>query len=315
MDHSLHLAFSMKAIRIHSYGHSDKTQIEEAPRPTPKKEEVLVRIRAAGVNPIDWKIREGEMKVWSPASFPLTLGQDFAGEVIELGADVKNFDPGDEVYGVTDGAYAELSVASVNEITLKPRSLDSVAAAALPTPALTAYQIVTEVVQVVKDQTILIIGAAGGVGSFATQLCKWKGARVIAVASAASSDYLKSLGVDQIIDYKTERFEEKVLNVDAVIDLVGGDSLTRSFLVVKPSGLVVTSVGPLDESKARERGVRAVEFVMQARASDLAEIAKLVDQGILKPRLSKVMSLVQAKEAQDLNQSGQSHGKVVLKVA
>lgn len=306
----------MKAIRIHSYGHSDQTKIEDAPRPTPKQAEVLVRVRAAGVNPIDWKIREGYMKDWIPASFPLTLGQDFAGEVVELGAGVTNFEPGDEVYGFADGAYAEFAVASINEIALKPHSMDFVAAAALPTAALTAYQVVVDIIQPLKDQTILILGAAGGVGSFATQLCKWKDARVIAVASAKDSDYLKKLGIAQLIDYKTERFEEKVKNVDVVVDLIGGDSLTRSFSTVKKTGgLVVTTVGPLDEAQASKQGIRAIQFVMQPKGTELAEITKLVDQGILKPRLSKVLPLTQAKDAQDLNQSGQSHGKIVLEVA
>jgi NADPH:quinone reductase-like Zn-dependent oxidoreductase len=245
----------------------------------------------------------------------LILGQDFSGEVIEVAEGVSEFKAGDEVFGFAEGSYTEYASVSPAMIAYKPRTVDFETAAGLPTPALTAYQIVMKVIQPSKGQTVLIQGAAGGVGSIATQLCKKRGARVVATASSKDTSYLKKLNVEHIIDYKTERFEEKVKDVDAVIDLVGGETLLRSFQVIKSGGILATTVGPLDETEATKHEVRGVQIMMEKLASDLTEISKLVDQGILKTRLSQVMPLTHAKEAQDLNQTGHSQGKVVLKVA
>ncbi|MDB5621316.1 NADP-dependent oxidoreductase [Tardiphaga sp.] len=305
----------MKAIRIHSYGHSDQIHVEEAPRPSPDPGEVLVRIRAAGVNPVDWKIREGYMKDEGHDPFPLTLGRDFAGEIVEVGEGVRHYKVGDEVFGFADGSYAEYAKASIGLIAHKPSTLDFAAAAALPVAGLTAYQIITRVVRPNRGQVLLIHGAAGGVGALVCQLAKWQSARVIASASIRDAVYLRQLGVDQIIDYKSERFEEKAKDVDAVIDLVGGDTLSRSYSVIKFLGTLVTAVGPLDAVRAQEQGIRAVQFVMEPNQADLVQVARLADQGTLRPRVSQVIELTRAREAQDLNQSGASHGKVILRVA
>lgn len=305
----------MKTIRIHAYGHSDHIRMEDAPRPSAKPGEVLVKIHAAGVNPVDWKIREGFYEKIAPREFPFTLGQDFSGEVVELGDGAQGFKVGDEVYGFVNGSYAEYAAASVDKIARKPRTIDFNTAAGLPTPALTAYQIVTKLVQPSKGQTILIHGAAGGVGTLATQLCIWKQARVIATAASSDVSYLKDLGVEQVIDYKVERFDEKMKEVDAVIDLVGGETLSRSLPLIKNGGVLVSTVGPIDTAEAAKRNIRAFQILMEKNAADLAEIAKLVDQGVLKPRLDQVMPLIQAKDAQDLYQSGHTHGKLILKVA
>jgi len=305
----------MKAVRIHSYGNADQLKVEEAPKPEIAKDEVLVKIYDAGINPVDWKIRAGYLKSVMPKKFPLTLGQDIAGTVAEVGADVNQFKPGDEVFGSATGAYAEYAAAKASELAHKPRSVDFAAAAAIPTAGLTAWQIVIDTIQVSTGQSVLIHGAAGGVGSFAVQLAKWRGARVFATASPEDADYLKSLGAEQVINYKAERFEDKVKDVDAVIDLVGGETLQRSYQVVRPGGWLVTTVAPVDEGEARKRGIRAMPFFVKGNGSELAQIAQLVDQGILKPRVDKVLPLSEARRAQELTESGQSHGKIVLQVA
>jgi NADPH:quinone reductase-like Zn-dependent oxidoreductase len=304
---------TMKAIRIHSYGGSDQIRVEDASRPTPGPGEVLVKIRAAGVNPIDWKIREGFMSQVAPKSFPFTLGQDFSGEVIEIGSGVEKWRSGDLVFGFVDGAYAEFGVTSADMIAKMPENIDLETAAGLPTPALTAYQIVTNVLRVSEGMSVLIHGAAGGVGSIATQLCSSMNARVIATASEQDHEYLHGLGADLVIDYQNERFEDEVADVDAVIDLIGGETQTRTFAVMKKGGTLVTTVGSLNETEAAKYGVKAVHFVMTKNRSDLEKIGLLVDQGKLKVRVTRIIPIIKAKEAQDLNQTGQAHGKLILK--
>ena len=305
----------MKSIRIHSYGDSGEMKVEDSVRPRPNDEEVLVRIRAAGVNPVDWKIRAGQMRQFIPKSFPFTLGQDLAGEIAETGKNATEFKAGDEVFGFGSGSYAEYAVARQNEIALKPRSVDFTTAAAIPTACLTAYQALVDVAEVAKGQSVLIHGAAGGVGSFAVQIARWKGARVVATAAAEDASYLKGLGVEQVIDYQSERFEDRAGNPDIVIDLIGGDTLNRSYSIVKKGGIIVSTVGQADQGKAAKTGARAVNIVMKRSSEELAEIAKLVDQGIVKPRMDKVLPIDEARRAHDLNQTGKTHGKVVLRVA
>lgn len=300
----------MKAIRIHAYGHSDQIVVEDISQPTPGPNEVLVRIRDAGVNPVDWKIREGYMAKVAPRGFPFTLGQDFCGEVLALGANVRDVEAGDVVYGFASGAYAECAVVSPEMFASKPATVDDAVAAGLPTPGLTALQIVTSVVQPAQGQTILIHGAAGSVGSIATQLCLASGARVIATASAEDAAYLLSLGVAQAIDYKVERFEALVHDVDVVIDLVGGDTFARSVGVLREGGLIVTTVGSIDPAK--DKPVRAVRFLMERNQADLEELARLVDAGVVKSRGARVLPLDAAREAQDLSQTGHIATKLVL---
>ena len=305
----------MKAIQIHKYGHADQMALERVQRPKPSKVQVLVKIHDAGVNPVDWKIREGYMKEVRPASFPYTLGQDFSGEVAAIGEGVTGFKKGDHVFGFAQGSYAEYAIASPDGMAQMPRAVDFDTAAAIPTAGLTAWQIVVDEAKVSKNQTVLIHGAAGGVGSFAVQFAKNAGARVIATASRDDFAYLRDLGVEQTIDYKSERFEDKVKELDTVIDLVGGETLKRSYGVVNENGLVITTVGPIDEAEAEKRGVRVVQFVMKRNSGELEQIARLVDEGSLKPRISKIMSLKEAKEAEELSQKGHPHGKVILRVA
>ena len=304
----------MRAARIHAYGHSDQIQLEDVANPTPRADEVLVRVSAAGVNPVDWKIREGYFAGRGPTRFPITLGQDFVGTVIALGEAVTDIEASEDVYGFATGAYAELVIVSPQMIAAKPLTVDDVTAAGLPTPGLTALQCVTGVVQPKPGQVILIHGAAGGVGSIATQLVQWKGGRVIANASARDAAYLLSLGVAQVIDYGIERFEDRVHEVDAVIDLVGGDTLARSYDLVRPGGVLVTTVSALDTTRVKQRGIRGAHVVMQKNRVDLERLAQLVDDGIVKPRQTRVLPLADAREGQDLTQLDHEQAKVVLAI-
>jgi NADPH:quinone reductase-like Zn-dependent oxidoreductase len=305
----------MKAVQIHKYGHAEQMTLARTARPKAGRGQLLVKIHHAGVNPVDWKIREGYLKDVRPASFPTTMGQDFSGEVAAVGAEVSGFAKGDRVFGFAEGTYAEYALASPDWLARLPKSVDMVEAASIPTAGLTAWQIVMDVAHTSTDQTVLIHGAAGGVGSFAVQFARRSGARVVATASRDDFPYLYGLGAEQLIDYKSERFEDKVKNADTVIDLVGGDVLLRSYDAVKSGGLVVTTVGPTDEAEAEKRGVRVVQFFMKRDADELRQIARLVEEGTVKPRVSRIMPLSEARDAEDLSQLGHSHGKLVLRVA
>jgi NADPH:quinone reductase-like Zn-dependent oxidoreductase len=267
------------------------------------------------VNPVDWKIREGYLEKVGPASFPLTMGQDFSGEVTEVGEGVPGFKKGDKVFGFAEGSYAEYALASPQGLAHIPEAVDFVDAASIPTAGLTAWQLVMDVAQLSENQTVLIHGAAGGVGSFAVQFAKRTGARVIATVSRDDFSYLEELGAEQLIDYKSERFEDKIENVDVVIDLVGGDTLKRSYGVVKKNGLIVTTVGPADETEAKKQGIRIVPFLMKRNPDELEKIGHLLDEGTIRPRIGKIMPLSKAREAEDLSQSGHPHGKLILRIA
>ena len=296
----------MKAARIHEYGHSDRIQIEDIAMPAQGPTDILVRIDAAGVNPVDWKIREGFMAKRAPRDLPFTLGQDFAGQVIAVGAAVTDIEADDEVYGFANGAYAEFAIVSSDSIATKPITVDDAAAAALPTPGLTALQAV-RAIDPQRGETVLIHGAAGGVGSLATQLCLARGARVIATASARDIAYLTSLGVRHVIDYKIERFDDQIRDLDAAIDLVGGETQRRTLAILKPAGRLVSTVGLIDQA-------RGIALMMKRNAADLRELARLVDAGTIKPRPTRILPLADARTAQDLNQSHETSDKVVLNV-
>ncbi|MGZ3775276.1 MAG: NADP-dependent oxidoreductase [Pseudobdellovibrionaceae bacterium] len=303
----------MKAARIHSYGDSAQVKIEDSPQPEVKNNEVLVKIHDASVNPVDWKIREGYMKS-SSSKFPLTLGQDFSGEIVEVGPGVTSFKKGDDVFGFASGSYAEFTCASVDRIALIPASLNYEVAASIPTAGLTAYQLLVEQAKIKENQTILIHGAAGGVGSLAVQIAHWKKARVFATASSDDKTYLEKIGAERVIDYKTNRFEELLTDLDVVIDLVGGDTIARSYQIMKRNGIALSVVGGCKESEASAHGIRCVNFVMHPNAKDLSDVGKLFAQGILNLRIGAVLPLAEAKRAQDLNKKGHTHGKIVLKM-
>jgi NADPH:quinone reductase-like Zn-dependent oxidoreductase len=304
----------IKAVRIAQYGGSEQLKYEEAPLPEIGPNQVLAKVRYAGVNPIDWKIREGYLKQVRPASFPLTLGLDFAGEIVMGGGDSGRFRTGERVFGFSEGTYAEFTAAAITDIAAIPEKMEFALAAALPTSGLTALQAIRDYVQPKPGTRILIHGAAGAVGSFATQIAKVWGAQVIGTASVEDVVYLRSLGHVQVVDYKQERFET-VGQVDAVLDLIGGETATRSFAVVKKGGVMVSTVGGANAELAARAGIRGVNMVSKGNPADLSEIAGLVVRGEVKPRMGEVFRLEQAREAQDLSQEGRGKGRTLLKVA
>src|SRR6266404_9914965 len=296
---------TMKAIRIHNYGGPEVLQYEDAPRPEPQAGEVLVRVHAAGVNPIDWKVREGHMKdVW-PHKFPLILGWDLSGVVEEIGAGVSRFKKGDEVYSVPDvsrdGAYAEYIVVREPELALKPNSLHHIRAAAVPLAALTAWQSLFDTAQLQPGQCVLIHAGSGGVGHFAVQLAKWEGAYVFATASTKNQDLLRELGVDEPIDYTQQRFEDVARNIDIVLDTIGDETQERSWSVLKKGGILVSLVQPPSENKAKKLGVRAAIIGGQPNGAQLAEIAKIIDAGKLVPVIDRILPVSETRRAHELS--------------
>jgi NADPH:quinone reductase-like Zn-dependent oxidoreductase len=251
------------------------------------------------------------MKNVRPASFPLTLGQDFAGEIV-AGGDSGRFQAGERVFGFGEGTYAEFTAAAITDIAAIPEKMEFAVAAALPTSGLTALQAIRDYVQPKPGTRILIHGAAGAVGSFATQVAKAWGAQVIGTASGEDIVYLRSLGHVQVVDYKQERFET-VGQVDAVLDLIGGETATRSFAVVKKGGVLVSTVGGANAELATQAGIRGVNMGQMRSAADLSELAGLVERGDVKPRMGEVFRLEQAREAQDTSQQGRAKGKILLR--
>jgi NADPH:quinone reductase-like Zn-dependent oxidoreductase len=304
----------MKAVRIHSYGASDELKLEETSMPRVEEGQVLIQVYDAGVNPLDWKIRSGRMKDRMSLSFPMTMGQDFAGEVLEAGKNVEDFKPGDRVVGSAPGAYAEFIVVPARDLGQIPPEVDFVAAAALPTPGLTAWQALIDEAQIESGQKILIQGAAGAVGSFAVQIAKWKGLEVTATSARDEFAYLREAGVDHLIDYRSERFEDREVEYDVVLELIGGETLARSYAVVKEGGVLVETAAALDMEELSRRKIRGVQFLVRHDREQLEKLTDLVREGVLKPRVSRVLPLEDAGEAQDLNQAGRSHGKIVLQV-
>lgn len=305
----------IQAIRIHNYGESDVLTLEAIAQPEPQPNEVLIRVQAAGVNPLDWKIRAGYMKEIFPMPLPFTPGMDVAGIVEAIGADVKAFQVGQEVYGELGmGAYAQFATAPQDAIALKPKTLDFVQAASVPMVAMTAYQGLFDHADLKPGQTVLIHAASGGVGMFAVQFAKSKGAHVIGTASAANAEFVQSLGADQVIDYNATPFEQVVENVDVVLDTLGGDTQARSYSVVKPGGILVSTAAPPDAQKAEERGIRAEMMNMKPSTSLLEEIASLLDSGQVKTIVAQMFSLSEARQAQELSQGGHVRGKIVLQI-
>jgi NADPH:quinone reductase-like Zn-dependent oxidoreductase len=305
----------MKAIRLHHRGGPEAFAYEEAPQPRPGEGEVLVRVHAAGVIHTElswvptWTTRAGE-----PRPLPVIPGHEFSGEIAALGAGVRDVGVGDLVYGLNDwyrdGASAEYCVARVADLAHKPSSVDHVHAGATPISALTAWQGLVERAGLAAGQRVLIHGAAGGVGVFAVQLARWQGAYVIGTASASNLAFVRALGADEVIDYRAQRFEEVVHGLDVVFDTVGGETLERSWGVLKPGGRLVT-VAASGERTTEER-VRAAYFIVEPSRAQLTEIARLIDGGALRPVVGAVFPLAEARQAY---QHKPTHGKVVLRVA
>ena len=309
---------TMKAVRIHAFGGPEVLVYEDAPRPSPGPAEVLMRIHAAGVNPVDWKVREGYFREKTNYSLPLIPGWDLSGVVETLGEGVAGFKNGEEVYSrpdtTRDGAYAEFIVVKESEVAFKPKSIDHIHAAAIPLAAVTAWQALFGAAQLKPRQSVLIHAAAGGVGHFAVQLAKWKAAHVIGTASGRNQDFVRELGADEAVNYEKTRFEDVVRNVDVVLDTVGGDVQKRSWKVLKKGGILVSIISESTDEEASSHGVRQAFVLAQLHAGQLAEIAKLVDSGKLKSVVETVLPLSEARRAHELIQTGHTRGKVVLRV-
>ncbi|HXB57942.1 MAG TPA: NADP-dependent oxidoreductase [Candidatus Acidoferrales bacterium] len=309
----------MKAVRIHQYGGPEVLFYEEIQRPAPAPDEVLIKVHAASVNPLDWRVRQGYMQQFLPLTLPLTLGWDFSGTVEAVGANVTQFKRGDEVYTVLDvtkgGAYAEYAIANASDVALKPKSVDHIHAAGIPVAGVTAWQALIETAQLRAGQKVLVHAAAGGVGVFAVQFAKAKGAYVIGTASGKNQAFLRELGVDQVVDYEKTRFEDVAHDVDIVLDTIGGEVQERSWKVLKKGGFLVSIVAPPDAEKAAKYGVRAAMFRGHPDSAALGEIARLVDAGRVKTVVDTVLPLADARRAQELSAHGHARGKIVLKVA
>jgi NADPH:quinone reductase-like Zn-dependent oxidoreductase len=310
---------SMKAVRISNYGGIGSLAYEDAPKPIPGDGEVLIRVFATSVNPFDCAVRAGYLTTYFNHTLPLILGTDVSGVVEEAGKGVTKFKRGDKVYAragvIRDGSYAEYVAVPASDVAIKPRSLDDVHAAALPHISLTAWQALFEHGHLTKGQTILIHGAAGGVGHIAVQLAKFHRAKVIGTASI-NLDFLKELNVDQAIDYSRTRFEEVVHDVDVVLDTMGGDTQERSWSVLKPGGMLVSTVQAPSEEAAAAHGVRqAMVFSTPPIGETLTEIARLVDNGQIKPHVSSVLPLQETRKAHEMIEGKHTRGKIILQVA
>ena len=305
---------SMKAIVVHQFGGPEVLKYEDMPRPEPKEDEILIRTRAAGVNPVDAYIRAGR---FGKRELPYIPGMEVAGVVEKTGAKITKFKTGDQVYahiGFREGGYAEFSVAKESETAIKPKTISFEQAAGVPLAASTAWQAL-DAAKLQSGQTILIFGASGGVGHFAVQIAKARGAKVIATASTEHQDILRQIGVDQAIDYSKTKFEDVVKDVDLVFEATRSDSMARSYGIVKKGGFVVSVTGPPDQAELDKHGIRGASIGVRPDAGELEELAKLIDAHKIKPIVSQVFSLADASKAHQQIETRHTAGKIVLKVA
>ena len=297
----------MKAIVIHEYGGPEVLKYEDVPRPEPKEDQILVRVIAAGVNPVDEAPRSERSAKFFGITLPFIPGYDIAGMVEKTGAKITKFKPGDSVYAYLSlkdgGGYADYAVAT------------EVEAASVPVVALTAWQALIDTAKLSAGQTVLIHGGSGGVGSFAIQIAKIRGAKVIATASTANQDLLKQLGADVAIDYTKAKFEDVAKNVDVVLDSVGKDTLARSYGVVKKGGFIVTLVARIDQAELDKHGIRGASLGVEPDSNELTEIGKLIAEKKIKVIISQTLPLAGAVKAQKQIATGHTRGKIVLKVA
>ena len=309
---------TMKAARVHAFGAPDVITLETIDRPAPGPGEVVVRVDAAGVGPWDAWIRAGKSVL--PQPLPLTLGSDLAGVVEMTGANVTGLRQGDRVFGVTNkrftGAYAEYAIAEAGMIAPMPDRLDAVEAASIPVIAVTAWQALFERAKLARGQSVLIHGAAGNVGAFAVQLARQAGVTVVATASAKDTGFVRCLGADTVIDYRMDQFASVVRDMDAVIDLVGGETQARSFAVLKRGGRLVSAVSEPDPDLAKQAGVEAGFFLVDVTTDHLRRIAALLETGTLRPTVGAVLPLAGARTAHEMLEGLRSHprGKIVLRI-
>ena len=317
---------TMQAIRVHQYGGPDQLKLEQVPRPEPQAGEVLIRVHAAGVLPAEWKKREGFFHGIFPVSFPYILGSAVAGVVEEVGPGVTTFQQGQAVFGrSTNGTYAEYTTTAVEPpaltpqtfslLALKPETLGFDEAATLSGGATTAWAALFEDGALQAGQRVLIHGAAGGVGLYAVQFARWKGAQVIGTASTANVEFVRSLGAETVIDYTMTPFEQVVRDVDLVLDTIGGETLQRSMDVVKCGGTLVSLLEQPSQEKAQERGIRALNNAVLPTSKLLRTIAQLIGAGQVRAVVGKTFALHEARQAHELSQNGHGRGRIVLHIA
>lgn len=310
---------TIQSIRVHQYGGPEQLKLEQVSSPEPQEGEVLVRVHAAGVLPMEWKMRRGLFKEVYPMAFPYTPGSAIAGVVEDLGSGVTAFQKGQAVFGRTNhGAYAEYTTVAADTLALKPEKLSFVEAATISGGATVAWTALFENAGLQADQRVLIHGAAGGVGLFAVQFARWKGAHVIGTTSTANIDFVRSLGAETVIDYTSTPFEQVAQDVDVVLETIGGEYLQRSMQVVKPGGVLISLLEQPPQEKAQELGIRATQnSVLQPFPSTslLQTIAQLMAEDQVKTAVRQVFALNEVQEAHRLCETGHGRGRIVLQVA
>lgn len=310
----------MRAAQINSYGGQDVVEFtEDALKPTPSAGEVLVEVKASGVNPFDWKVRDGLMQGMGELKFPATLGGDFAGIVAELGEGVTGLKVGQEVYGQAgalsgQGSFAEFAPIKADSVASKPEGIDFVAAAAVPLTGVSAYQALVDHANLQSGQKILIHGGGGGIGTVAIQLAKYLGATVVTTAAPKDIQYVKGLGADEAIDFTSQDFTQLVKDCDVVYDLVGGDVTDKSYQVLKPGGVLVTMVGKPNEELEKKYDVKFIGQFTKVTRDRLEKVGQLVSDGTIKIHVDKTYSLEAAAEALEYLKQSHPQGKVVLEI-
>lgn len=311
----------MRAAQINGYGGKDVVYVvNDAPKPRPDAGQILVEVRFAAVNPFDWKVREGQAKSYMPLSFPATPGGDFAGIVAALGPGAPTeLKTGDEVYGQAQmsgghGAFAEFALAKIDAVAPKPEPIDFMTAAALPLAGVSAYQALVEHANLLSGQKVLIHGGAGGIGSFAIQLARHLGATVATTVTAQDSEFVKSLGANETIDYKTQDFSRLLKDYDVVYDTVGGETFKKSFQILKPGGVIVSMLEQANTELEKRYGVKSIYQSSHVNTERLNKLTELVEAGAIKARIDKIFPLQETPEALEYLKAGKHHGKVVIKI-
>ncbi len=304
----------MKAIVIKSYGSNDVVEVMNLDIPEPRSDEVLIHVQTAGVNPIDWKIRNGAGERLG-LKLPIRLGGEIAGIVEKVGDGVQDFTIGDAVYGmVKTGGFSEYVIAKASDIWIKPNNVGFHQAAAIPLGGLTAWQAIFDLAELKAGQRILITGASGAVGSLAVQFAKNKGASVVGTASSKNAEYVQSLGVDEFIDYTKENFEDIVGKFDVVFDTVGGDTFEKAHRTLKRGGFLVTSVAFPNEATAQEFGVKVARVFCKPDQRELVAITEMVEAGELQARVSMTLPLDEIRRALEISEKGKANGKIVMTI-
>jgi NADPH:quinone reductase-like Zn-dependent oxidoreductase len=309
---------TMKAVLVESFGGTGTVRVKEIERPQPGDAEVLIKVHAASANPVDYKIACGKYPPVKEDQLPIVLGRDISGTVVSCGRQVTGLKAGDEVYAMLDrghGGFAEYVALDANLCVPKPAKLDHAAAAAVPLAAITAWQGLFDHGQLNAGQRVLIHGGAGGVGHFAIQFAKERGANVSSTGSAEDKEFLRLLGADQAVDYKSERFEEVVHDVDLVFDLVAGDTQERSWNVLKDGGTLISTLARPSEVKAREHQARATNYIAQPDAAELTEIGQLIAAGKVKPYIEATFPFEEAATALLRLEGRHTQGKIVLEMS